>query len=684
MKKLGFLFSLVFCALFFTSNTFAQCQGNVYTTSLSLQSGNSVQGFTSTELDYCAGLYYDPANSGTFTEGYGTGNAILRTGYTEGYGDSVPAELNFISLAPISNATYTTSGNHFVIAYYQVYVPVYYGYYWYDPFGFGFESGGGTEQPYYSPDDYGWWGYATYWQSTPQFVGNTSHTISYAGQTFCLPGQQFTSAGQPCSSLPGCESGLQFSATGDVCPNFVPPVEGPDARRLVVAFDDNVILPSGIGKRSPTRTKVRTCVLGVSGAKSGYAVRLEKSDVSTDTGHVEDLHTGKRPLGSFGSSQGVTDATGCFVTSYHATFIAAAIKVTASAAGFEPGTATISIRVGNLARLPRGINYRLNGSGNPNECDAPQCTTAYMSDKGRRAHPFNHFVVSAAIPALAMIADSYKQKFYGNGYIPPDEMITYNDASLKWGGKFDGKLNWLNGSWHTFHRDGKNIDTKSQNIPPTRVDDLEAITNENGFGILHHTKKDRHFHFKWGDLNNSSTLSTLPPGGIDPNMSTFYEVSITLADLATNAAETIFHRPIVEEEFESWVPKLSTAKTQGDPALLQEVKTFYQQLFASQEYVIRQRTDAEFVEDVFGSHLLREPTESELAYWINYLSNIGGNDDPVSPEIAPTDGGKVRVGVPTLSQSQRRQMFLKYFETLPLFIGTIGGVIDESYSVPGN
>ena len=683
MKNLILLGMILFFVLFYASTVSAQCQGNVFTISLSWKTEKSVHGFTSTELDYCAGLYYDPANKGIFEENYGTGTALLGTAYTQGYADSVPAELSFDSYAPISNGIYTTIGNHYVIAYYQVYVPVFYDYYWYDPFGLGFEEIGGGD-PLYAPDEYGYWGYATYWVSSPQYVGQTSNAIDYAGQTICLPGQGFTSAGQPCSSLPGCESGLQFSSTGAICPNYVPPVAPPDNNGLTVAFDTTDIRPAGIRGSLGTNTRVRACILGLTG--NGIRVNLKLADVSgTLSGHIVSYHQGNRPLGKLGKSTGYTNPEGCFVTTYYPGFISGRIKVFAEVGGYEAFDVA-EVGVPGLARLFRGTNYRLNGSGRAADCDAPQCTADYMSAPHRKAHESNHWVVPAAILELKGVADDYKQRFYGSGYISPDQMVTYNDASLAWGGKFDLGRRWLNKGAHAEHRDGKNVDTKSENIPADRVPVFRTIANNRNFGILHHTKKAPHFHFRWGEPeNNSTTISTVLQNGIDATMTAFNGMSITPSGLASNAAESIFERPITQAEFESWHPQLTNAMSQGSAVFLHEIKAFYQQLFASQEYIQRQRTDSQFVVDVFESHLFREPTEEELAHWTGYLLSLGeGINELIEPELSEENDPKMRSGTtgPTLSQSQRRQMFLNYFETMPQFVDTIGSVVNDTYSEP--
>ena len=113
MKKLLCSSIFIFCSLFLVSTIFAQCQGNVYTTSLTWQTANSVQSFTSTELDYCAGIYYDPvvSNSPRITGRDGTDWARIHWGM-----DSAPAKLDF-GYAAINNHR-IPSGDHYLIAYY--------------------------------------------------------------------------------------------------------------------------------------------------------------------------------------------------------------------------------------------------------------------------------------------------------------------------------------------------------------------------------------------------------------------------------------------------------------------------------------------------------------------------------------------------------------------------------------
>jgi hypothetical protein len=194
MKKFVCLFALIIISLFSVASVKAYCYNDYYTVSDVWDVGGTVYGYSATELSYCAGLYHDPVVSGVFLE-----NAtLLGTGYVEGYADFNPAIIYFAYNYPVAGQTYTEFADHYLIAYYQVYVPMYNGWYWYDPWQLGFmEIGGGYE----APSIYGF-GYAYYWQSQYIYIGSTTDSMIYCGQTQCGTGQQFSPTGTSCSFQP--------------------------------------------------------------------------------------------------------------------------------------------------------------------------------------------------------------------------------------------------------------------------------------------------------------------------------------------------------------------------------------------------------------------------------------------------------------------------------------------------
>jgi hypothetical protein len=232
MKKLLYTLTLTFFVLLLTPQQ-AQAQyycsyGVAYGTSYTWQSGSSVYFYSSTELDYCAGLYYDPATWGRYSEGSWASENVrmLAQGYTEGYADWVPAEILFNYGYPYHNQYYNTDTRHYVLEYYQQYYCFYScGYYWYDPWGWGFAEGGS----YGGPNYYGYGG-AGYWQVRRRKLGDTWHTIQYRSSA--------------------CQSGQQFDSNGNSCPTPTPtPVPTPPVSPPTVNINKVVIVPKK-GKES--------------------------------------------------------------------------------------------------------------------------------------------------------------------------------------------------------------------------------------------------------------------------------------------------------------------------------------------------------------------------------------------------------------------------------------------------
>lgn len=112
-------------------------------------------GYSGTWLDFDSAYYYDPEVQGELYWQYNP-EVPLDEGYGEGYG-VWPAQVWLSSTQYQPLTLYSTYSNHFLRAYYYYcYDPCYY-YYWYDPFNFFFMGGGDyggwyyLQQPYYDP-----------------------------------------------------------------------------------------------------------------------------------------------------------------------------------------------------------------------------------------------------------------------------------------------------------------------------------------------------------------------------------------------------------------------------------------------------------------------------------------------------------------------------------------------------
>lgn len=676
MRKAFAVITLIFCGLFFASDASAQCFGTAYITSLTWETATAVHGYSSTELDYCAGTYYDPALWASFTENQGAGYALLGDGYTEGIADWIPAEIYFDYANPVNGLSYTTNGSHYLIAYYQVFVPVLGGYYWYDPLQLGFSDG--FSDPFVLDDYYGGYTYVSYWESVPIYAGSTWATLTFHGQTQCPVGTPFTPTGVPCTSEPE--------------PSPLPSVEEPpEAATVFVHVFTNPLRPKGTS--GSKNSEVKTCISGVSNpGNRAVTLKLENDSSATqiDGGHKEDFHTGNRPLGTFKEPSGSTGADGCFSTTYSPPHISGKYKVVSTISSIK-GSTHVEVSIPGLKRLVPGANYRLIGGGidDCNVVPTPLFPKDCTAENLNKPHPSNHWGVPAAVDNLPKIADAYKTQFYGTGPIPPAEMVHYNDMSLEFGGKFDltkkgkTKPDWTDESSHIQHREGNfGIDTRSKNIPSARWGALKELFQLHNFGWRDETCGSfPHWHLRFGNKAISGCEKSLT-NGINQNAET-NDFPPTTSSLVNNIGAAILDRFFTQEEFEVWYSQMTSAKAQGPVVFLQAVKTFEKQLFDSQEYLALMKTDDEFIEDVFASHLIREPTDEEIAYWQDHLLGIQLTYTVYIEEDDP-EGGIGRTTTPTivLSQEEIRQIFLDDFESLPDFVNMVASVTDDVVAEP--
>lgn len=83
-----------------------------------------------------------------------------------------------------------------------------------------------------------------------------------------------------------------------------------------------------------------------------------------------------------------------------------------------------------------------------------------------------------------------------------------------------------------------------------------------------------------------------------------------------------FSHESTQADYDVWFNRITLAKSQGPTELLAEAKLFQKELFASSEYVARNRTQAEFVQDVYWTHLSREASAGEIAFWVGFMANL--------------------------------------------------------------
>jgi hypothetical protein len=295
----------------------------------------------------------------------------------------------------------------------------------------------------------------------------------------------------------------------------------------------------------------------------------------------------------------VTNASGQFVTTYTPSHIAGIVDMQASVVGGgSSATIGVNIRVLGLAELQvpanTPVNYVLIGTSVP--------------------HPGNHWGTALANTGLVQIANDYKNTFYPHPMpIPQNDKLHYNDQSIVWGGKFDLANGWGNGGSHAEHRRGINCDVRCcsnpGNVPQTRRAQLNQIfinrgstdtNDETGTNAPHW-----HLRFLFGNQNQAV------------NRNTGHFVAETFSSALEREADS--------DEWQERMDVFDAAHLQGQLQTIDAAKAITAALFYSVEYASRNRSDQEFVDDLYQTFLLRQPDTSGYAHWLSVLQNDNNN-----------------------------------------------------------
>jgi len=302
-------------------------------------------------------------------------------------------------------------------------------------------------------------------------------------------------------------------------------------------------------------------------------------------------HTGVRPAGRLRATQGTTNAAGVFQTTYTPSHIGEVVTITA-AIGQVRLDVQLTVAVPGLAELGDGVNYVLIGFDNPYH---PQGT--------------NHWGTSQADVGLIQIADDYRDKYYAPNPIPDDKKLRYNDQSLPLGGKFDLAHHWAATGAHAEHREGINADVRCCGgdgaVPTDRWAELNEIFIRRGStNTLDETETDMphwHLRFEFGGQQAAITRNT----------GNFVDATWWGA----------LDREATDNEWQDKTNRLTTAQAQGQSPTLDEARALERTLFQSPEYINRNRSDQEYVTDLYQAYLLRDPDSGGYNAWLSVLQN---------------------------------------------------------------
>jgi hypothetical protein len=562
-KRLLCVWALAFLWLFVASKQ-AQAQycnyGIAYGVSWTWQDNNAVYGYAATELDYCAGLYYDPAVYSRFVEGnYRTENTrVLGEGYSEGYADWIPAEIYFGYGYPRDYEYYNTDSTHYVLEYYQSYACfTNCGYYWYDPWGYGFAEGG-----YGGPNFYGYGGVG-YWSVRRRKLGYTLATIIFQPPNQCQPGQSFTPAGNPCPTT---------EPTPTITPTPVPD-QTVNVKYVTENTNNGIPLANGTAPPDslPNRNSTQITATGTpSGGTYSWSTSSDRVSLSSTSGPNITV-TARRK----------SDAVGDVV-----------INLTYTYTDGRQSIANIPMTV----QQPTEFKYLQTTLNQP---IAPYRPTR----RGRLISGWQKKI-------LWQVVDQLGQPMLFR--LPVSDTINndLSDCNLNRQGKGTLLSEGLgtDGFGHWPH-DYRLIGPSCLNGGNCAVTGYQRYT-VNGFVL---SNDDKSFKYQCNGIQVEGDGSTLPPYTPPTRKKT--------ASFVDQFYSTAFNDWASDDELLNWTNRLNTAAAQGQAQMLAEARALGRAIFQSAEYTNVTRSDEDFVTDLYNGYLGRAPDPNGYSYWLDVLRN---------------------------------------------------------------
>lgn len=195
---------------------------------------------------------------------------------------------------------------------------------------------------------------------------------------------------------------------------------------------------------------------------SGVSVQISLGpELDDDGGHIRHNETVGSPAGrprgvlrdttmAFGSGtasiSGVTNAAGEFSFIYDPSEFSGAYKLHGTCAGCASVTvAPVKVWIQDLLNVPASSEWTLIGS--------------------TPSHPDNHFLTASALLFFENARGQWTKRF------PSAEPWKLNDASLKWGGRFDLGHDWISPA-HNAHREGKGMDIDANPLDANERDNF--------------------------------------------------------------------------------------------------------------------------------------------------------------------------------------------------------------------
>lgn len=521
-------------------------------------------GYSATWLDFDAAYYYDPAVQGELYWQFNN-EVPLDSGYSQGFG-VFPAQVFLFSAQYLPLTTYSTYSNHFVVAYYYYCYDYCNYYYWYDPFQFDFFGGGdfggwyGFYEPYFYPYCY------VFTQNIYMF--STGASIRTPSDTCFNIGAQFDEFGAPCVPIPTptptpgqCTSGVHFDYVTEQKSNGIP-ISKPGAPVVAgaVPYKNSVVVSATGTPRGGQFTWTTT---------SNKVQLVEQHDSTTSTTSSSQIRI---------KAVSKSDHTGDVV-----------IDITYSV----PNCGSHSEHPAMTVQQPAEMRY-------------------LRTTIDEKLAPFR---------SGGRLVGGWQKRIEWQVYDHLGQPITYTMPGS------DILINKLPNSCGNPRR-GKGTD-------------LSEGLSTNGFGIWGHLyalfstaclrggnctltgyqeytingwvlSNDRKTYTKTcagisvaGDGSNVPGGSTTPPKNMQAFVDYFWVGSLQV--IADDAS------------YQSWTNILNTAYAQGPTSVLTQARALGRSLFQSAAYASFNRSDEDFVTDLYNAYLQRDPDESGYANWLSTL-----------------------------------------------------------------
>lgn len=516
---------------------------------------HGVYAYSGTELDYCAGVYYDPYVEGYLYEGGLTeflGDAV-DSDYGYGYADIYPAEA-YTGVAAKPNTRYIIKTYHYVVAYYNQYACFSpgCGYYWYDPWGYNFSGGdyGGG---------YNFWGYYNPGYYTRQYYYLGSTMVDINTPYFCTGGSTIDSFS------------LFFNSAGNVSSCPLPP----SPADLNVSGPPGVVLAMGSAQPGglPFVNTIQLRATGTPGGGS-YTWSTTSQKVELVSGQNSSVVTVKAKEKS-----------------------ASKDDVRISIRYVTPGGSPVEGYWDLTVHQPTRMEYYAVVEGSNKECAG--CKDPNSREYLANSSGWEKQVVWKVIDHLGNQLKGPRLPITSTTNIYPGQTAEKFKGILP----TDKEQTSGAGFWtHRYH-------WCSTKCGRNETDVVRAFQRYivNGF-----TMPDLNVTFECRKISvqgEPGGPSAPAPGGR------------TIGQFTQNVWLAALNVDTTDSERQYWTDRLTNAQTQGQPQLLAESRLFGRALFQSAAYAALNRSDEDFVSDLYWGYLQRAPDESGYNFWLSVLRN---------------------------------------------------------------